>query len=115
MTRQVTIFVAIPNTGGQLVAGLFAEGRITTETHRALTAPAAAVEQAGPQPWVLRVKDGKAERVQVSIGIRDDRTERLEIVSGLDEGDILLTGAAHTVTPGTPVKLLGARTARGQR
>jgi 2-oxoisovalerate dehydrogenase E2 component (dihydrolipoyl transacylase) len=54
---------------------------------------------------------GKAERVQVEIGIRDDRSERIEIVSGLEEGDVLLTGAAHTVTPGTPVKLTGGNAA----
>ena len=38
-TRQVPIFVQIPNASGRLVAGLFAEGRVTREertgAHRA--------------------------------------------------------------------------------
>jgi RND family efflux transporter MFP subunit len=109
VTRQVTLFVAIPNVGGQLVSGLFAEGRVTTESRVALVVPATAVELAGPQPWAVRVRDGKAERVSVTVGIRDDRRERIEIVSGLDDGDILLTGAAHMVTPGTPIKLTAVK------
>jgi RND family efflux transporter MFP subunit len=115
VTRQVTIFVAIPNAGGQLVSGLFAEGRITTQSRNGLVVPAAAIELAGQTPWVLRVRDGKAERVTVTLGIRDDRTERIEVTSGLAEGDLLLTGAAHTVTPGTPVKLAGAAPAARER
>ena len=38
-TRQVPIYVAIPNPGGRLVAGLFAEGRVVSQlgvrAHRA--------------------------------------------------------------------------------
>jgi membrane fusion protein, multidrug efflux system len=105
VTRQVTIFVAIPNTGGQLVAGLFAEGRVTSDVRRVLALPATAVDTGGANPWVLRVRAGKAERVLVQVGVQDDRTERVEIVSGLEEGDVLLTGAAHAVTPGTPITL----------
>jgi RND family efflux transporter MFP subunit len=108
VTRQVTIFVDVPNTRGQLVAGLFAEGRVTSERRRAMVVPATAVDTTGQSPWVLRLRDGKAERVPVRIGVRDDRTERVEIVSGLEVGDVLLTGAALAVTPGTPVTVTGA-------
>jgi RND family efflux transporter MFP subunit len=108
VTRQVTIFVDVPNTRGQLVAGLFAEGRVTTERRQAVVVPATAVDTSGQTPWVLRLRDGKAERVTVRIGARDDRPERIEIVSGLAVGDVLLTGAARAVTPGTPVTLTGA-------
>jgi hypothetical protein len=37
--------------------------------------------------------------------LRDRETERIEILSGLSEGDIVLTGAARSVTPGTPVTI----------
>ncbi len=108
VTRQVTVFVAIPNTAGQLVAGLFAEGRVTSEVRQGIVVPATAVEMNGSAPWVLRLRDGRAERVPVQVGVRDDRTERLEILSGLDAGDVVLTGAAHAVTPGTPVTVTPA-------
>jgi RND family efflux transporter MFP subunit len=111
VTRQVTIFVDVPNTGGQLVAGLFAEGRVTSERRRAVVVPARAVDTSGQRPWVLRLRDGKAERVTVEVGLRDDRAERLEILSGLAAGDVLLAGAARAVTPGTPVTVTGAASA----
>jgi RND family efflux transporter MFP subunit len=111
VTRQVTIFVDVPNTRGQLVAGLFAEGRVTSERRRAVVVPATAVDTSGQSPWVLRLRDGRAERVPVTLGVRDDRSERVEILSGIETGDVLLTGAARAVTPGTPVTVSGAAAA----
>lgn len=103
-TRQVPIFVSIPNTGGRLVAGLFAEGRVISAASEGLIVPTNAVHvEQGSSPWVLRVANGKAEKVQVVLGLRDDRTERVELASGVKEGDTLLRGAAQGITPGTPV------------
>jgi RND family efflux transporter MFP subunit len=109
VTRQVSIFVTIPNTAGRLVAGLFAEGRIAQESRRALVVPLSAVNTDNPrQPWVLRATAGKAERVPVTIGLRDEQTERLELTSGVKEGDRLLVGPAQAITPGTPLTLAEA-------
>lgn len=104
-TRQVPIFVAIPNTSGRLVAGLFAEGRVTREARTALVVPFTAVNENGQKPWVVRVRDGRAERLEVSLGLRDDQTERVEIASGVEAGDILLLGASQGITPGTPLRV----------
>ena len=106
-TRQVSIFVSIPNVGGRLIAGLFAEGRVETQVRKALAIPANAVDTTGATPTVTRVRDGKAERVDVELGVRDAETEKVEVRSGLNEGDLLLTGAARGVTPGTPVAVQG--------
>ncbi|MDH5235220.1 MAG: efflux RND transporter periplasmic adaptor subunit, partial [Gemmatimonadota bacterium] len=43
-TRQVRLFVRIPNAGNRLVAGLFAEGRVASESREALTVPRSAVD-----------------------------------------------------------------------
>jgi RND family efflux transporter MFP subunit len=107
-TRQVPIFVAIPNTGGRLVAGLFAEGRVVSETADGIVVPANAVNVSGPMPWVLRVTNGKAEKIDVTLGLRDDRTEQVQITAGVNDGDILLRGSAQGITPGTPVQVGGA-------
>jgi multidrug efflux pump subunit AcrA (membrane-fusion protein) len=111
VTRQVTIFVDVPNTRGRLVAGLFAEGRVTSERRQAVMVPSTAVDTGGQDPWVLRLKDGKAERVSVQLGVRDDRTERVELLAGVAPGDVLLVGAARAVTPGTPVTVTRAAAA----
>jgi RND family efflux transporter MFP subunit len=104
-TRQVPIFVTVPNKGGRLLAGLFAEGRITRESRQALVLPESAINMTGETPWVARVRDNAVERVEVKIGLRDQQTERVEIASGLAEGDQLLVGAARGMTPGTPVRI----------
>jgi RND family efflux transporter MFP subunit len=104
-TRQVPIYVAIPNRGGELVAGLFAEGRVSSDEAEGLVAPVSAVNTTGDEPWVLRVKDGRAERVPVVLGLQDPRTERVVITGGVSDGDTLLRGAAQGMTPGTPLRL----------
>jgi len=104
-TRQVPIYVSIPNVGGRLVAGLFAEGRVVSESATGIVVPTNAINLSGPTAWALRVTDGKTEKVDVTVGLRDARTERVQIASGLKEGDTLLRGAAQGITPGTPVQV----------
>jgi membrane fusion protein (multidrug efflux system) len=104
-TRQVRIYVSIPNAGRTLVGGLFASGRVSTATKMGLVVPASAVDVRGTSPTVTRVKGGKAERVQVQIGLSDKSSETTEILAGLQAGDTLLLGAAQGITPGTPVKV----------
>ena len=108
-TRQVPIFVSVGNAGGRLVAGLFAEGRVMIEAADGLVVPLNAVNTGEASPWVMRVVNGSAEKVQVTLGLRDPRTERVHVVSGLNEGDILLRGAAQGITPGTPVNVGAAK------
>lgn len=108
-TRQVPIYVAIPNTGGRLVAGLYAEGRVVSQSAEGLVVPSNAVNTAGNPAWALRVRDGRTERVDVVLGLRDARTERVQLVSGVNEGDTLLRGASQGITPGTPVAVGAAQ------
>jgi membrane fusion protein, multidrug efflux system len=104
-TRQVRLFVRIPNTGQKLVAGLFAEGRVASETRETLTAPALAIDLRGLTPQVVRLRNGTAERVEVTLGARDDASDRVEITSGLAVGDTVLVGAALGISPGTRLRV----------
>jgi len=104
-TRQVRIYVSIPNAGRALVGGLFATGRMSSATKTGLVVPASAVDVRGTSPSVMRVKGGKAEKVQIQIGITDKTSETIEVLSGIQAGDTLLLGAAQGITPGTPVKI----------
>ena len=108
-TRQIPIYVAIPNVGGRLLAGLFAEGRVVSESARGLIVPVNAVNTTEGAPWVLRVADGRTEKVAVTLGLRDPRTERVQIVSGVNEYDTLLRGTAQGITPGTTVRVSAPR------
>jgi RND family efflux transporter MFP subunit len=104
-TRQVRIYVSIPNAGRALVGGLFANGRMSSATRMGLVVPASAIDVRGSAPTVMRVKQGKAEKVQVQIGLSDQSSETIEVISGIVAGDTLLLGAAQGITPGSAVRV----------
>ena len=104
-TRQVKILASIPNVGSTLVGGLFAEGRVASETKRAPMVQTNAVDERGLRPSVVRLRNGRIEKVEVGLGIRDAAAETVEITSGLTPGDTVLLGAARGITLGTPVKV----------
>jgi membrane fusion protein, multidrug efflux system len=106
-TRQVRIYVSIPNAGRTLVGGLFANGRMSSATKTGLVVPQAAVDVRGSAPAVTRVRGGRAEKVLVQVGISDKSSETMEILAGLQAGDTLLLGAAQAITPGTVVRVSG--------
>ena len=105
LTRQVRIYASIPNGGQSLVGGLYAEGRISAESHTGLSAPITAVDEAGTTPAVMRVRNGMVEKVPVTLGVRDEATERVELLTGVAAGDTILVGAARRIAPNTPVRI----------
>ena len=102
-TRQVRILVSVPNTGGRLVGGLFAEGNVASTSTIGLVVPDAAVDQRGVTPSVYRLSGGRVEQVPVTLGLRDAKSERVLVTGGIAAGDTLLTGAAQGITPGSSV------------
>jgi membrane fusion protein, multidrug efflux system len=104
-TRQVRILASLPNDGGTLVGGLFAEGRVSSESHRASIVPQSAVDERGLRPSVMRLKNGRTEKTEVTLGIRDAASETVEITQGLTPGDTVLLGAARGISAGTPVRV----------
>jgi membrane fusion protein (multidrug efflux system) len=104
-TRQVRIFISIPNAEGRLVGGLFATGRLASQSHSGPVVPVTAVDSRSSIPAVFRIKAGRVERVPVQLGLRDDAAERVEIASGVQVGDTVLLGAAQGITPGTIVRI----------
>ncbi|MDB4887696.1 MAG: efflux transporter, family, subunit [Gemmatimonadetes bacterium] len=105
VTRQVKIVASIPNAGNTLVGGLFAEGRVSSESRTAPMVPLGAVDERGLRPYVVRLRAGKIEKAEVTLGLRDAAAETVEITGGLIPGDTVLLGAARGISPGTPVKV----------
>jgi RND family efflux transporter MFP subunit len=105
-TRQVRTYVAIPNLDQALVAGLFAEGRVATDTKRAVAVPITAIDSRGNQPTVHLIKGGRVKESPVDLGVRDDAAELVEVISGAATGDTVLLGSAQGITPGSRVRVL---------
>jgi RND family efflux transporter MFP subunit len=113
-TRQVQILATIPNAGNTLVGGLFAEGKVASESRSGLVIPANAVNERGIAPVAMRIKGGRVEQVTVQVGLRDAVAELLEITGGLAAGDTVLVGAAQGISAGTRVTI-GSVTDRASR
>ncbi len=105
-TRQVRIYVTIPNLDRTLVAGLFAEGRVATDTKRAVAVPVSAIDSRGNTPTVHLIKGGRVAESEIRVGVRDEAAEMVEILAGLAAGDTVLLGSAQAVAPGGRIRVL---------
>ena len=104
-TRQVRIYVAVPNSGEALVSGLYAEGRVATDARRAVAVPISAVDRRGTAPVIHRLKGGKVDILPLQLGVRDEAAELVEIHAGVAQGDTVLLGTAQGIAQGTPVRV----------
>ena len=104
-TRQVQIIVSIPNRSHTLITGLYADGRVSSRTQEGIVVPQSAVDTRMQRPAVVKIKEGKVTRVDVTLGMRDPTSETVQITNGVAVGDTLLIAAAQGITPGTPVRV----------
>ncbi len=105
-TGQVPVYVSIPNGAGTLVGGLYAQGRIASETRQGIIVPITALQDNGSgPPTVMRIRSGRVESVTVQMGIKDEQAETVELTAGLTPGDTLLVGTAQGISPGTAVRV----------
>jgi RND family efflux transporter MFP subunit len=105
-TRQVRIYVSVPNSEQQLAAGLFAEGRVATDTKRAVAVPVTAVDSRGTTPVLHVVKQGRVAEIPVKLGVRDEVAEMVEVLAGLAADDTVLLGSAQGIATGSRVRVL---------
>jgi len=69
----------------------------------ALTLPLAAVRDLASAPWALAVRDGRARRVPLGIGVRG--AARVEILSGLAAGDQIIPAEDNKIADGDKVRV----------
>jgi RND family efflux transporter MFP subunit len=104
-TRQVEVLVSFDEgTQQPNVAGLYAEGRVETESKSALAVPGMAVVREGDSAFAWRIHDGKLQKVALELGERDSRTGAFALKSGLAEGDRVVRFPNATLKDGQPVQ-----------
>lgn len=112
VTRQVEVLVAFADASNQpRVAGLFAEGNIAAEKVMAITLPESVLVKAGDKVSVWRVKDKKLSKVDLALGLRDNRTGFYEIRSGLADGDVVLRNPGSNLKEGQEAELVTGKPA----
>lgn len=96
-TRLGRVRIALPE-GSVVRPGMFAEASVLIDRHQALAVPVTAVGSANGETTVMRVTDGIVSRAEITTGIRDGGW--VEVVSGLAEGDMIVTKAGAFVRSG---------------
>ncbi len=108
--RALVIRATLANPEGRLRPGLFARVDVVLERRPgALLLPEAALMPTKEGQTVFRVVEGVVELVPVEIGLR--RKGEVEVLSGLSEGDIVVTGGQLKLRPGVPVMVPGQQPA----
>jgi membrane fusion protein (multidrug efflux system) len=102
-TRTVMLRALSANEEGKILPGAFAEiDFVLRQTDNALMVPTEAlVPQLGGQ-IVFCVQNGEAQPRQVTTGIRTERM--IQITTGLQAGDSVITSGILQLRPGTPVR-----------
>src|SRR5436309_1545171 len=101
--RTILIKARVPNPELQLQAGMFIEARLATDMRpNAIVVPEDALMPLGGATFVWVVKDGKADRRQVTLGVRTAGWAEIQ-GGGIDAGDQVVVGGLERLFPGATV------------
>ena len=101
--RTILIKARVPNPEHQLQAGMFLEARLATDVRpNALVVPEDALLPVQGTNYVWVVKDGKADRREVSLGVRTAGWAEIR-GGGIEAGDQVVVGGLERLFPGAPV------------
>jgi multidrug efflux pump subunit AcrA (membrane-fusion protein) len=95
--------VDVPNPGGKLYPGMYAQVALETELHHnALTLPLAAIGTDTNGRFVYAVQQQHIVRLPIQIGIVESGIA--EVVSGISERTVIIASLAGAPLPGAIVK-----------
>jgi membrane fusion protein, multidrug efflux system len=103
-TRAIPVRAIYPNQGGHIIPGSYARVEIVIQSiDDALQVPAQAVVPEMGSTKVFVYKNGVALPVIVGTGLRTE--SHVQIVSGLSQGDTVITTGILQMRPGLPVAI----------
>lgn len=105
-TRTFTAEVTIPNPALKLRPGMFAEAEIVVRSaQNTLTVPKGAVAIRENRTVVFIIEKQRAFMKPVTTGLEDK--DKVEILTGINEGDRVVTEGYETLHDKTPVRITG--------
>ena len=103
-SRTVKLEIEIANPDQRIKAGLFAQAKIHIKTlNQSLSLPKRAIFYKEKQAYVYVVEEKKAKEIPVQVGLEQD--DKIQIVSGLKEGHVVVVSGHHKLAPGTVVRV----------
>ena len=101
-THALTVRALYANSSGELLPGRYASINLTKETiEGTLAVPSEAIIPEMGKDVVFVYRSGKAQPVEVKAGLRTE--SRVQVLSGLNEGDTLITSGTLQLRTDLPV------------
>ena len=102
-TRSLLSRIKIRNDNLELISGSLLEVDVKFNLRESLSVPDTSVIIEGEKSFVYKIsEDNIANKNEVKIGLRSDK--RIEILAGLDEGDIIVAEGLKKVRPRGKIK-----------
>jgi membrane fusion protein, multidrug efflux system len=103
-TRTMAVELDVTNPDGRLAPGMYPEVRWPTRSAgEAFVVPRTAVVVTTERVFVIRVKDGRAEWVDVKRGATDK--DSIEVFGPLHAGDVIVARGSDEIRNGTPLNV----------
>lgn len=107
VNRSFRVRAEIDNSDGALPSGMFMQLTLELDSEAMVMVPEESITVEGANSHVFVVADGKANKRNVTIGVREPGF--VQIVSGLAEGDEIVTLGTSKVRPGSAVRVVDAK------
>ena len=102
-TRSLLSRIKIPNTDLELISGSLLEVSVKFNLRNSLSVPDTSVMVEGDKSFVYKVNEENiANKTEVKTGLRANKN--IEIISGLNEGDIIVAEGLKKVQPKGKIK-----------
>lgn len=104
-TRAVRVRAILPNPDRMLKPGMLLTVSVAARQRQSLAVPELAVVGEGDERYLFIVAEGKARRVKVATGMRQNGL--VEILDGVKPGQKVVTDGVVKLSDGAPVRLAG--------
>lgn len=111
-TRTMKVRARLDNEDFLIRPGMLLTVQLIQEREQHLAIPESAVVPVQNQQFAYVIRDGKAERREFQAGRRTPGF--VEVLSGLEAGDQVITEGIIKIRPGSPVKVKGVAMAAGE-
>ena len=102
-TRSLSIRIKIINDESELIPGALLSVKIKCNERNSLSVPDTSVILEASKVYVYKVlEDNTVKKTEIQIGLRN--LANLEIISGLEKGDIIVAEGLKKVRPGLKIK-----------
>ena len=113
-TRSIGVTIALDNPKEQLRAGQYAMARaVLADSTQRLTLPVAAVGNTSGQDHVWLIESGLLARRAVTLGRRDEREGRVEVLQGLKPDSHVLAARFDNLREGAKALVVDSKAAPG--